>query len=152
MKAVGIVTKIENGVATVLCQRSSACSSCHECEAKGACHAELIFGNQEQTVTAEAENSLGAKIGDKVEIESSTVNTLLSAFFVFVIPFFVSLLIYFTVKEKLSDNTFFPLILIAVFLLAFYVSGKIVNAFIKKRHKTYIVEILEESKERFEAE
>lgn len=152
MKAVGIVTKIENGIATVLCQRNSACSSCHECEAKGACHAELIFGEQEQTVTVEAENTVGAKTGDKVEIESSTSNTLLSAFFVFVIPFFVSLLVYFTVKDKLSENTFFPLILIAVFLLAFYVSGKIVNAFVRKRHKTYIVEILEESKEHFEAE
>lgn len=152
MKAIGTVIKTDKQSATVVSERNSACMSCHNCEAKGACHAELVFGKQTESVEVVAKNKVGAKAGDRVELESSTTGTLFAAFSVFVFPFFVALILYFILKNSFSDNYFFPLALIAVFCAGFFVIGKIVNEIVKRKHTIYVVKILEESKESLEAE
>ncbi|MBQ7398916.1 MAG: SoxR reducing system RseC family protein [Clostridia bacterium] len=152
MKAVGIVTKTENNSAIVVSERSSACSSCHNCEAKGACHAEIVFGEQTQSVEVSVKNTVGAKCGDKVELESSTLGTLAAAFSVFVVPVVLTLMSYFLLKDSLEQSNLLPIVLIAVFCIGFFVLGKIINQVIKKKHTIYIVGILEESKENLEAE
>ncbi len=152
MKAKGIVTKTENGFATVVSQRSSACSSCHNCEAKGACHAELVFGSQTEDVFVEAYNDVGAKRGDRVELESSTKETLLASFAFFVIPFMITIIFFFAFKNQFSAYESFPLILIAVFAVSFIIIGKILNTIFSKKKTIRIVAILEECKEHLEAE
>ena len=152
MRATGIVTEINKGYATVVSERSSACASCHNCEAKGACHIELVFGEQKQNASVVAKNAVGAKCGDTVELESSTFATLFCAFSVFVLPFFVTLAFYFLSSPSTKAGAYFPLVLIAVFCLSFFVIGVIFNTLIKKRHSIYIVKVLEESKGHFEAE
>lgn len=152
MKAIGTVIKTEKNTATVVSERSSACSACHSCEARGACHAELIFGEQTQSVEVVAQNRAGAKKGDRVELESSTARTLFAAFSLFIVPFLITLVFYFISKEFFLSQKSFPLVLILVFCAAFFVMGKIVNGFIKKKHSIYVVRILEESKESLEAE
>lgn len=152
MKAKGIVTKINGSYATVVSERNSACSSCHECKSKGSCHAELIFGNQKQDVTVTAKNAVGAKFGDTVELESSTFVTLICSFFVFVFPFFVTAAFYFLAGGQYVNSRYLPLVLIAVFCTSFFVLGLIFNSFIRKKHSIYIVKVLEESKGHFETE
>ncbi|MBR2021587.1 MAG: SoxR reducing system RseC family protein, partial [Clostridia bacterium] len=114
--------------------------------------AELIFGEQTQSVEVVAQNRAGAKTGDRVELESSTARTLFAAFSLFIVPFLITLVFYFISKEFFLSQKSFPLVLILVFCAAFFVMGKIVNGFIKKKHSIYVVRILEESKESLEAE
>ena len=152
MKAIGIVIKTKNDVATVVSERRSACSSCHNCEAKGACHAELVFGNQSESVEVCALNKIGAKVGDRVELEGSTKETLTASFLLFVLPFIATVLFYFSFTNFITDVRYVPLILIAVYAFSFFVAGKLLNHIFSKKLTTFIVRILEECKEDLEAE
>ena len=152
MKAIGIVTKTKGNYATVVSERNSSCSACHKCSSKGSCHAELIFGDQKQIVEFSARNLVGASTGDRIELESSTSVTLLCSFLVFVVPFLVTAIFYFYAMSWLEQNKYLPLIMILCFCLSFVGISTISNTFIKKKHSIFIVKILEESKEHFEAE
>ena len=152
MRATGIVNQLDGQYAFVRCDRTSACSACHECASKGACHAELIFGEQKSQVTVRAKNLAGAKEGDMVELESSTIFTLSSAFLLFVMPFILSLVLYFASRNSFSQYEAFPLVLIAFFIICFIVIAKLVNKLSVKKHTIFIVTIVEESKENLEAE
>ena len=91
MKNKGTVVEINNNTARVKVIRSSVCSSCRNCEAKGACHIELVLGNQTEDVFVDAVNNINAKPGDNVEIEFSSKKTL-----------FVSLIICWAFSNPLS--------------------------------------------------
>ena len=141
MEAIGKVIEINGKYATVESQRNSACSSCHNCEAKGACHAELIFGEQNQTVVSVADNTIGAKIGDTVEIEASTSKTLFVAFMIFVFPVAIAVLMYFLLSQFISNTTVLAVSLVASFVVAFIVLIKIMNVYVTKKVSLKIVRI-----------
>ena len=146
MKAIGRITELCGDKAYVVSKRSSACASCHECTAKGSCHAELVFGNGHDEVCVLVDNSIGANVGDTVELESSTAGTLLMCFLAFVFPVTVSALIYLLLNKVLSNSNVLPLLMIAVFVICFVVSVFILNCFIKKKASAVIVRIIEERK------
>ena len=145
MKAIGKVIEIKGNVATVSSKRQSACSSCHNCEAKGACHAELIFGEQQQTVVVNALNKIGAKTGDIVELESSTKFTLTLAVIIFIFPFLITALLYMFLKGLLLSAHYFPVLLICIFCISFYAVSMIINKLLKNKNTTTIVAIIEEN-------
>ncbi len=151
MKAIGKVRELRGNSALVSSQRQSACASCHNCASKGICHAELIFGEQKQEVTVEAVNRIGAKVGDTVELESSTGKTLSIAMLIFILPFVLTSIIYFLLENKAYISGMLPLILIVVFVFSFIVITKLVNKCIQNKNATIIVAILEEN-QNFEAE
>lgn len=152
MKAIGTVIRVDKNTVTVVSERNSACSSCHNCEAKGACHAELVFGEQTQSIVVDAENKADAKIGDVVELESSTTGTLFAALGLYIVPFIITLVFYLFFNNLFTDSDYFPLALILVLCAGFVVMGKVVNRVVKNKHAIYVVRILEESKENLEAE
>ena len=88
----GTVVETHKGTAKVKVIRSSACSSCHNCEAKGACHVELVLGNQTEDVFVDAVNLANAKQGDLVQIEFSSKKTLFVSMLVFVLPIIISMI------------------------------------------------------------
>ena len=63
MKTEGVVTSIENGVATVECEIRSACVSCEF---------SAVCAEKPKKGTTRAINDAGAKTGDRVEIESDS--------------------------------------------------------------------------------
>ena len=65
-------------------RRQSACAGCHA----GGC---LGCG---RAVRAEAENAVGAQVGDHVEIEATTTRVLLYAVMVFLMPLLVAVCFY----------------------------------------------------------
>lgn len=144
MKAIGIVTRVTENIATVVSKRSSACASCHNCQAKGMCHAELVFGNQTENVEVSAINRIGAKVGDTVELESSTSKVLLLSFFTFIFPFLSSALLYLIMNKIINDSNVLPLLMIAVFVICFIVSVFVLNRFLKNKTTAVIVKIIEE--------
>ena len=144
MEAIGKVIEVNGKTATVESLRGSACSSCHNCEAKGACHAELIFGSQNSKVYSVADNSIGAKIGDTVELESSTKKTLLVAFVVFVLPVIIACALYFVLSSFIRNITVLAVLLVLFFTASFFVLIKLMNFYVKKNVSLRIVRITEE--------
>ena len=68
----------EDGTATVLCIRESACSGdCHKCAGCGA---------QQQTVTFEAVNAIGAKPGELVTVRTQSGPVLMGAAVLYLLP------------------------------------------------------------------
>lgn len=144
MKAIGKVIEVKGNTAIIESVRGSACSSCHNCEAKGMCHAELVFGSQTQAVITESDNRIGAKVGDMVELESSTSGTLAVSGIVFIVPIVLSVIAYVIASNNFSGLQS-ALVLLATLLISFFVSIKVMNRFVKTNLTSYIVKILEES-------
>ena len=150
MKAIGKVIETSGKFARVRSERRSACSSCHECASKGACHAELVFGNQTEEISVLAENKVGANKGDVVELESSTSGTLLLCFLAFVLPIATSGAVYLILNTLFSHSNVLPLLMIAVFVICFMISVTVLNRFVRKKASAVIVRIIEESIEEIE--
>ena len=148
MKAIGKVLSVNDSNAVVLSQRNSACSSCHNCECHGSCHAELVFGNQSENVTVCAKNIIKAKPGDIVELESSTLKTLLVSFIVFVMPLILTGVFYYilSLTNKISQADFLPILLIVLYFLLFFIFSFMSNIYVKRNASVSIVKIIEECK------
>lgn len=144
MKATGIVTETNGNSAVVKSTRNSACSSCHNCEARDACHVELIFGEQKQDVCVTALNKAGASVGDKVALESATDKTLFVSAFTFIIPIIISVIAYVVSIEHLSAELSAVITMVSLFF-SFFITSKIMNVYAKHYLKPIITEILEES-------
>lgn len=66
-------------VAVVLCQRHSACD---HCASNGSCH----IGDDSTTMLVEAFNTIGAQVGDRVKVVTSTKSFLQSSFMLYIVP------------------------------------------------------------------
>jgi sigma-E factor negative regulatory protein RseC len=66
-------------VAVVLCKKSSFCKNCASMES---CH----VSDDNQSMLIEAHNALGAKVGDKVKVVTSTKSFLQSSFLLYIVP------------------------------------------------------------------
>jgi len=92
MTTVGTVRKTENGMASVEVIRRAMCDGCPnnsvgstEDKCGHSCAMGALLGNS-KNMTVTVENKVNAKIGDKVELETSDKTVLFSAFLVFVFP------------------------------------------------------------------
>lgn len=72
----GIVVEVDNGIATILFKRSSACAKC------GACR----LASEEENMYLKINNNLGAGVGDVVEVETNTSSVLTASVIAYVIP------------------------------------------------------------------
>lgn len=80
----------DNGMATVIHVRESACSGdCHKCSGCGAAKEAIVF---------EARNPIGARTGDLVKVESETGPVLKAAVVLYMVP-----LVLFFVGYALGD-------------------------------------------------
>ena len=92
MTAEGTVTKIiDEKHATVKTVRKSACAECHK-KSDGGCRACDIFLGSD-TIETSVVNSVGAKEGDRVIIESSSSYVIFAAAVVFVLPIVCAILL-----------------------------------------------------------
>lgn len=66
-------------VAVVICQRHSACDNC---ASSGSCH----IGDDTTTMLVEAFNAIGAQVGDRVKVVTSTKHFLQSSFMLYIVP------------------------------------------------------------------
>ncbi len=76
MREIGVVTRLDNGKATVKVDKKDECSKCGMC----------LFPKGASSVEFQAENSLGANINDLVLIESQKEGKLLGATLAFLVP------------------------------------------------------------------
>ena len=91
MKTVATVIATDGRIATVETERTSACEGCHKNADGKSCSVCSLVGG-ERKFTARAYNEIGAKVGDRVMIESRTERVIWYAVLVFVLPLLVALL------------------------------------------------------------
>lgn len=127
MRETGVVIKIQKNEALVSVKRKSSCGeNCAMC--KGVC--------KTPSHEALAVNSIDAKVGDVVLVETETKDVLKSAFLVYIVP----VLLMFVSYILLSDTGF----AIVLSILTFLSGCIIVRIFDKKlAPKTYITEIID---------
>lgn len=81
-----VISISENGTAQVSVRRASACG--HDCTSCGAC------GIMDKPLVVDAQNSIDAKIGDTVEIESESKKILYLASVVYLLPLLMFFVLY----------------------------------------------------------
>ena len=77
-----IIEIVDNITAKLKLKRHSACASCGKCATT----------SEEKDIIVEVDNTIGAKVGDRVEVNMETINVLKAAFIVYTLPL-VALLI-----------------------------------------------------------
>lgn len=93
MQTKATVVAVNGDRATVEVVRSSACEGCHKAtEGEGCSVCSLMGGDRK--FRAEAENPVGAKVGDRVTVESATGRVLWYSALVFGLPILATLLCY----------------------------------------------------------
>ncbi len=78
----GVVEEIKNGKAIVKVERDAACK---HCSARGTCG--VSFGSNRE-IFIEVENTLNAKVGDRVELSVPSGSLVKMAFLVYILPIF----------------------------------------------------------------
>lgn len=138
MRRIGVVSEVYETHAVVKVSRKSACEGCHA-NAEGACGACVAFGDRE--VTSKAENSIGAKVGDRVLLETESKTVVLYAAAVFLFPIILGIIGYFV--GGLLAHTAAPYIgVLAGFVLAFVTVWLTLNRVASRRLDVKIVRIL----------
>ena len=104
MKTVAtVIETLENGIAVVRVDRQSACEGCHRASEEGGCSVCTLLGGK-NAAHARALNTVGAVIGDRVELESRTGRILSYAALVFLLPV-VTLLFGYFLGRMLGGDT-----------------------------------------------
>ncbi len=71
-----IIEIVDNITAKLKLKRHSACASCGKCATT----------SEEKDIIVEVDNTIGAKVGDRVEVNMETINVLKATFIVYTIP------------------------------------------------------------------
>lgn len=96
MKSEGVVISIDGRYAVVATERRAACEGCHKRGEGGECSVCSLLGGESRLDTR-ALNRAGAKVGDTVELESSSGRMLWYAALVFLLPCILGILAYMAV-------------------------------------------------------
>ena len=94
MKQKATVIAIDGKYAKIKVDRTSMCDGCHKSGCSDGCALYKIFGAKSE-FTSDAVNRAGAKVGDRVTVETPDKTVNFSAFFVFLLPVIVAAAVYF---------------------------------------------------------
>lgn len=119
MTGEGVVISVSDTGTTVQISKSSACG--HDCASCGACN------NPTYEITVL--NPIGAKKGDRVEIETKTSSVLYVSFLLYIFPVFI-LIISALVCESYNFG-YYSILVFAVLLSIWYMAIKLLNKKIK---------------------
>jgi positive regulator of sigma E activity len=142
MRTKAYVVELNGTRATVEIERASACEGCHKQAEGGSCSVCTLMGGENQRHRAVAENSLGARVGDTVYVESPTAKVLGYAFLVFVLPVLLAMIGY-GIAAIVSEKDPIRLLGALIGFAGAFVGLRIYSATIaKKRVDVVITEIL----------
>ena len=83
MKTTAKVVELQGNTAMVETERTSACEGCHKAE--NGCSVCSLMGSGRK-LRSKAENRAGARVGDRVSVETATSRVLFYAALVFILP------------------------------------------------------------------
>ena len=135
------VIDMEGNIAIVEVRRKSACEGCHKMTSGEGCGVCSLLGS-DSSFTSRALNRIGAKIGDRVEVQSATGRVLLYSALVFLGPVIVGLLLYALSGFWFESETPRILMLLGGFCACFVALWIYSKFFVAKRYDAEIVRIL----------
>lgn len=142
MNTVAYVKEVNGKYAIVETERKSACDGCHKNENGEGCAMCKVFGGSTK-IEAKARNTVGAKIGDKVEIDSSSARMLFYALLVFILPLVFGVAAYFVATSLGYGETVGGVCAIGAFVICFSAVAVISHFVISKRCDVEIVKIID---------
>ncbi len=142
MNTVAYVKEVNGKYAVVETERKSACDGCHKNENGEGCAMCKVFGGSTK-IEAKARNAVGAKVGDKVEIDSSSARMLFYALLIFILPLVVSVAAYFVATSFGYGETVAGVCAICAFVVCFAIVAVISHFVISKRCDVEIVKIID---------
>ncbi len=101
MQTKAVVIETDGKFATVETERKSACEGCHKAEEGGCSVCSLMGGDRK--IATQALNSIGARVGDVVTIESDSTRMLAYGLLVFILPIVIALLAW-GISSQLTAN------------------------------------------------
>lgn len=145
MRTEATVVAINEKHATIQLNRKSACDGCHKQEEGKDCTVCSLLGSN-RSFTAVADNPIGAKVGDKVEVETAGGRVLFYAALVFLLPIVVALLAWGIASlfiEREGIRLIIAFIGFAVCFLGVWIYSERIR---KNKHDIVIVSVLYEEK------
>lgn len=122
IEEVGTVVELKGKhTAVVMCQKSSLCENC-------ATNGHCVLGDDDKTRFIDAQNSLGASVGENVRIATSTKSFLQSSFLLYIVPL-IALVIGAVVGKLTGENLatgLDPNLLSAVFGVFFMIGSFVI--------------------------
>ena len=143
MEQVGFVKEILDNKAKVEVARSNMCEGCAKKECSGECTVQDMFVSNKK-VNVIANNEIGAKVGDKVLLESQTSTILKYAAIVFIVPIVFFIAAYLITMKISSDENLALIISVASFILCFAVIGIYEKVVSKRRSSVDIIKVISE--------
>lgn len=142
MVSEGKVVRIDGSYAVVATERRAACEGCHKRAEDGSCSVCTLMGGETRLDTR-ALNTVGAEVGDTVQLESSSAKMLWYALLVFILPCVVAIAAYAAVACFSSDEALRILASIAGFALALVSVALYSHFFVKGRADVIISRVIE---------
>ena len=144
MQTKAVVVAVDGNFATVETERKSACDGCHKAEEGGCSVCSLMGGNRK--IATKAYNSIGAKVGDVVSIESKSSRMLAYGALVFILPIVLALLAWGVVSLFTSNIAAQTIAAFAGFAICFAGIALYSKKILAGRCDVEIVEIVSENK------
>ena len=154
MKQEATVLETDGNIAVVETKRSSMCSGCEKNSSECGGHCEIygLIGTKNDKARAKAVNDIGAKAGDRVEVEAQDGKVLGYAALVFIFPIIVCGLVY-GIVHALTKNPGIAIGSAAVgFLLAFGIIAIVDRKIEKKQPVIHVTEIISSGGDNGESE
>lgn len=139
MKEIGVVTAVNGKKATVKVDKKDECSKCGMC----------LFPKNASSVEFDADNGVGAKVGDTVLFETEKDGKLLGAILVFLVPLILiglsAILAYIVIKKEI-----FTLILSLIFIIVWFFILAVIDKKLKKTasFRPNIISVCEDKREK----
>ena len=140
------VTETNGTSATVEASRSTMCDGCESRDCGGACAVGDLFSHG-RVMRTRANNSVGAKVGDLVEVSTPTGTVLSRAFLVFILPLILALGAYYTVMSLSGSGTAALISAAAGLAVAVAVVLIVERTVRRRRPEVSIVRIVREAEE-----
>lgn len=134
----GTVISADGDKAKVAVIRTSACDGCKQ---KNLCIGTSDSCSGGKPIEATAKNTIGAKVGDEVVLESSSGKVLAMIFSVFVLPIIIAFAAYVVASNYFSNNIAYIICAFA-FVLPLAVLCYLLNRSAKKNPGIEIVKII----------
>ena len=138
MRQVGIVREVNEYCAVVEVSRKSACEGCHA-SLEGGCSACVSFGKKE--IRTRADNSIGARVGDRVLLETDSTTVIIYALAVFLLPIVTAAVGYILLSSLLGELAGY-ITAVACFISVFAISCLSLNSRASRRFDVKIVNVL----------
>ena len=103
MQTRATVTEVHDTYAIIVTERTSACEGCHKAQ-EGGCSVCSLMGS-DRKMSARALNEIGARVGDRVTVESDTGRMLWYAALIFLLPLAIGILAW-AIAAAISKEVF----------------------------------------------